>query len=211
MAADPLGACVDHLVYAAPDVDAAVDALERLTGVRASPGGPHPGRGTRNALLALGPASYLEVVGPDAAQPAPDAPRWFAVDALDAPRLVTWAARVPDLERAAEAARAAGLGAIAAGARVRPDGVRLAWRFTDPRAVVAGGVVPFLIDWGTSPHPAASAAAGVSLVSLRGEHPEAAHVASLLARLGLPLPVDPGAAPALVATLDTPRGRVTLR
>jgi hypothetical protein len=77
--------------------------------------------------------------------------------------------------------------------------------------VVAGGVVPFLIDWGTSPHPAASAAPGLSLASLRGEHPDAARVAALLARLGLPLPVDPGPAPALVATLDTPRGPVTLR
>src|SRR5690349_12928563 len=89
---------VDHLVYAAPDLDAAVNALAQLTGARASPGGPHPGRGTRNALLALGPASYLEIVGPDAAQPAPAEPRWLSVDAVDAPRLVTWAARVDDLD-----------------------------------------------------------------------------------------------------------------
>jgi len=33
---------------------------------------------------------------------------------------------------------------------VRPDGVRLAWTYTDPAALVAGGVVPFLIDWGVS-------------------------------------------------------------
>ena len=33
----------------------------------------------------------------------------------------------------------------------------------------------------------------------------------VLARLGLPLPVDEGPGPALVATLETPRGRVTLR
>jgi hypothetical protein len=77
--------------------------------------------------------------------------------------------------------------------------------------VVAGGVVPFLIDWGASAHPAAKAARGTSLVALRGLHPDAHAVRGVLAELGLPLPVEPGDAPALVATLETPRGTVTLR
>jgi hypothetical protein len=208
---DALLAHVDHLVYATPDVDATVDALERLTGVRATPGGPHPGRGTRNGLLSLGGASYLEVLGPDEEQPAPAGPRWMGIDTLDAPRLVTWAARVDDFDRVAEQARALGLGPVAAGSRRRPDGVLLAWRFTDPRVVVADGVVPFLIDWGTSPHPSATSARGLSLAGLRAEHPDTGRVRAALARLGLPLPVEQGPAPALVAMLETPRGRVTLR
>jgi hypothetical protein len=113
---------VDHLVYATPDVDATVDELARRTGVRATPGGPHPGRGTRNALLALGPTSYLEIVGPDAAQPAPAAPRWLSVDAVDAPRLVTWAARVDDLDAVAARARTLGLGGSSAARGSGPTG-----------------------------------------------------------------------------------------
>src|SRR5262249_11322359 len=56
---------VDHLAYATPDLEKGVAEIERLLGVRATPGGQHPGRGTRNALVSLGPTSYLEIVGPD--------------------------------------------------------------------------------------------------------------------------------------------------
>src|SRR5690349_1247131 len=96
---------VDHLVYAVPDVDAAVAALAERLGVRASPGGAHPGRGTRNALLALGDRAYLEIVGPDASQPAPARPRWLGVDDARVPRLTAWAAASPDVARDAAAAR----------------------------------------------------------------------------------------------------------
>jgi len=43
---------IDHLVYAAPDLDAACAEIERRLGVAPSPGGQHIGRGTRNALVA---------------------------------------------------------------------------------------------------------------------------------------------------------------
>jgi hypothetical protein len=204
---------VDHLVYAAPDLDPAVDGLARLLGVRAAPGGEHPGQGTRNALLGLGPTSYLEIVGPDPHQPRPPRPRWFGVDALEAPRLVAWAARESDLAGRVAAARRAGigLGEILAGRRRRADGVPLAWRFTDPRAILAGGLVPFFIDWGATPHPARTAPGGVELIALRAEHPAPAAARAMLRALGIHLAVERAVTPALVAEPETPRGRVELR
>jgi hypothetical protein len=204
---------VDHLVYAVPELDAGVAELERRLGRRATPGGKHPGRGTWNALMALGPSSYLEILAPDPEQEAPAGGRWFEVDGLAEARLITWAAKSADLER--QAARAASLGAplgaVRSGSRRRPDGTLLEWRYTDPTRLVAGGVAPFLIDWGTSAHPAESAARGLTLIALRAEHPDPARATRLLDAVGVSLPVVPGPRPSLIATLRTARGDVELR
>ena len=112
---------LDHLVYAVPDLDAGVADLEQRLGVRAAPGGPHPGRGTRNALIALGPESYLEIIAPDPAQSAPAGGRWFGVDPRTPARLAGWAAKGRDLPRlvAAAAQRGIPLGEVMPGARTR--------------------------------------------------------------------------------------------
>ena len=204
---------VDHLVYATPDLDLGVDRIERLLGIRATPGGQHPGAGTRNALIALGPDVYLEIVGPDREQPEPAQPRWFRIDELDAPKLVTWAAKSNDIARTSNAARQSGiqLGDAVVGSRRRADGVLLAWRYTDPRTSVANGIIPFFIDWGTTPHPSGSAAQGTSLQSLRAKHPDPEPVRKIARQLGLDLPIDHGSEPGLIATIISPRGTVELR
>ncbi len=211
--AHPLLARVDHLVYAAPDLQAGIDRVEQLLGVRASPGGQHPGRGTRNALVALGPGAYLEIIGPDPEQPTPAQPRPFRIDALAAPELVAWAAKTNDPAIVAQGAAQQGirLGPVIAGSRRRTDGVMLAWRYTDPRTVVADGLVPFFIDWGSTPHPSATAAPGATLAGFRGQHPEATRVRQMLSALGIPLEVQEGPRPVLIATITGPRGRVELR
>lgn len=204
---------VDHLVYATPDLNRGIEEIERLTGVRASAGGQHPGRGTRNALLALGPRTYLEIIAPDPEQAAPTSPRRFGLDSLTQSRLVGWGANDNDLEHLTEAAARHGvqLGQVISGSRQRPDGVVLSWRFTNPGTVLGDGIVPFFIDWGQSPHPAQTAAQGLTLINLRAEHPDPEHVRHVLRQLGLALPIKRGARPALVAVIRGPRGRVELR
>lgn len=203
---------LDHLVYATPDLDGTVAVLEEKLGVRAAPGGRHPGRGTRNALFGLSGRSYLEVIGPDREGPQPSGPRWFTIDELRAPRLVAWSVRDARLEERARTAQEAGipLGAIGTGSRMRPDGQLLRWRFTDPATLAAGGVVPFFIDWGEGAHPTDLLSEVLRLAELRLEHPQAEPVGRLLRNLEVPAQVHEGPSPRLSAVIEGPRGQTTL-
>jgi hypothetical protein len=210
---------VDHLVYLTTDLDAAVDELERTLGVRASAGGRHPRWGTRNALISLGTATYLEILAPDPDRapepdrPNPDMPTIFGLDRLEGPRLATWAAKEDELDARVAAAirRGVELGEIFPVSRERPDGVVLSWRLTDPEVVLGDGIVPFLIDWGASEHPAMGAPRGCTLVGLRAEHPDPALIRGMLESLGLALDVKRGSKSALIASIQTPIGEVELR
>jgi glyoxalase-like protein len=202
---------IDHLVLATPDLDATVAALAGR-GLVTSPGGAHDGLGTRNALADLGECAYLEVIGPDPDQPEPAQPRPFGVDGLPEARLVAWAVRVTDLDAAVATARSSGHdpGAARDMARLRGDGVRLAWRLTPPPGTVPQ-VVPFLIAWGDTEHPSRTAARGARLESFTATHPDPAGVRNRLEALGATgLTVERGPAPALRALIATPSGTVEL-
>jgi hypothetical protein len=92
--------------------------------------------------------------------------------------------------------------------RRRPDGVLLEWVLT-ASGPGGSGLVPFLIDWGVTAHPSASAPQGCRLTRLQGRHPCPSEVAAKLAAVGIALGVEAGPV-GLVATLDTPNGPVEL-
>lgn len=203
--APPAG--IDHLVFAAPTLEAGIGEVEVRLGVRPVPGGRHPAFGTHNALVALGSEIYLEVIAPDPGLPPPPRGVGFGAAAVNRPRLVTWALRSDDIRASAEAA---GLGGVGAGERELKDGSILRWRLSDPYAERCDGLVPFLIDWAGSPHPAASAPCGGHLAGFRLRHPTPRAVRARLSRLGLDLVVSEAAEPGLVAVIDAPAGRVEL-
>ncbi len=206
---------IDHLVYAVPDLAGGIDAMERVLGVRPAPGGQHPAWGTANALLALGPRVYLEVIGPDPDQPTPSRPRPFGIDRLSHGRLAGWAAKASDLDARVRASAQRGYhpGRVLPGSRRQPDGTLLTWRLTLPEDLQLpfDGLIPFLIDWQTiAAHPAAAAPNSGSLTVLRAEHPEPDQPQALLDALGIDLTLTRGPLPRLIAVIESPAGRVEL-
>ncbi|MFI0264509.1 VOC family protein [Streptomyces sp. NPDC017056] len=203
-------AVLDHLVLATPDLEQTAAQVAALTGVRPVPGGGHPGRGTRNVLLGLGDGAYLEIIGPDPGQPAPEAPRWFGIDVLTGPRLAHWAVRVRGIAGHVARARVLGYdpGEPVAMCRRTPDGGTLSWTLTPPRT--GGGLVPFLLDWGDTPHPAAGELPVVPLRSFTGTHPDPATIRAELGALGATLTVEAGDEPGLTAVLDGRNGPVSV-
>jgi catechol 2,3-dioxygenase-like lactoylglutathione lyase family enzyme len=180
---------LDHLVYATPDLEESVRLLAKLTGVRPVEGGRHLDLGTRNHLLGLGELRYLEIIGPDPDQPEPERPRPFGIDELTEPRLAAWAVRAADIEARVARSRTLGYdpGPIEPLSRRTPEGEVLRWRLTYPYEPV----VPFLIDWGRTPHPARRLPV-VPLTAFTGSHPRPAEARSRLAALGVDFEVREG-------------------
>ena len=202
---------IDHLLYAAPDLPSAVADLEERFGVRAQAGGRHIGLGTCNALLALGPQTYLEIIAPDPGQPEPSMPRPCGVDGVSRGGLAGWALACGDIDAAVARARSHGYdpGDVLDGQRATPAGTLLRWRMT--RNAMAGGLVPFLISWGDTEHPARSAPQGLILEAFHAEHPDPPSLAPLLTALGADVEIRPAASAALVARLSGPNGSKVLR
>lgn len=199
---------IDHLVYGCRELEVALDDIEALTGERPTPGGQHIGFGTRNYLLDLGGGTYLEVVGPDPHQGDPVSPRPFGIDDLSEDRLAAWAVATDDIE--SEIVRLAqeglDLGDSMSMERATSEGGELRWRLTAPRA----GVVPFLIDWGNSPHPTKTLQSPCELRALRIESPDLDSNKPIIEAFGVDVDLRPGFEDRLAATIDTPLGRVVL-
>ena len=185
---------LDHLIITVPDLEAGVAAVEEATGVRAIPGGSHPGRGTANFLLGLAPTgwpegahTYLEILGPDPQQEKP-ADGTLPLDAHLAtePTLQTWAIHPPAFLAKVAAANTAGIdfGEVQDMARDTAEGDRLEWRLTTRSPLPHEGAQPFLIDWGESVHPAEAALPTLELLEFRVESPEPEAARQVLEVLG---------------------------
>lgn len=179
----------DHLLFGVSDLDHGIDWFERRAGVRAALGGVHPGRGTRNALVSLGGAHYLEIIAPDPAQTLGD--RQFQLSTLAEPRLINFAVRTNNIDSTAASLRRAGVHAIGPsdGSRRTASGALLRWRTLRVESNLQAGEIdpiPFFIEWANdSQHPSTNAPGGCVIKDLRFEHPRADELVVILRTIGL--------------------------
>jgi hypothetical protein len=227
---------VDHLVVIAASLEQGVRWCEATLGITPGPGGEHPLMGTHNRLFSVAssafPRAYFEIIavqpGVTPARPA-GKHRWFDMDdavlqarvASEGPQLVHFVASVPGVHTAVKALAAQGLdrGTAVQVARQTASGL-LSWRITvrDDGQRLFYGALPTLIQWGEAGEDPAQAAhpldampaSGVTLEALQASHPRPEQLQGGYAAIGLAgVDVAPGP-PNLIATLNTPRGRVRL-
>jgi hypothetical protein len=220
---------LDHLVIAAPTLEAGVRWCEQVLGITPGPGGEHALMGTHNRLALLSsdayPKAYLEIIAINPqAQPSkgPGQARWFGLDEpglqqslkRQGPRLLHWVARVADLPAALAQTQQAGydLGQAVAASRQTAQGL-LSWSIAirPDGVLLLDGLLPTLISWGQQHPTDAMPPSGLRLKALHVSHPQA----SMLKDLWLQLGGDPSCLvdgpPGLCAILDTPRGEVRLQ
>jgi hypothetical protein len=200
---------LDHILLGSNDLNAGINFIEEHTGVRAAIGGVHPGRGTRNALLSLGERRYLEIIAPDPAQSKiadVGLALFNTLKSLTVPTLVGWAAHPGDIDMFAKKLRAASIefDGPREGSRARPDGRVLKWK-TVSLADDHNGVLPFFIEWdANSVHPSVDAPSGCLLESFAIVDPDPAGLKKVTERIGLDVPIEPGAKAHLHARFAPP-------
>lgn len=200
----------DHMLLGISDLDQGIAIMEERTGVKAVFGGVHPGRGTRNALLALGGQRYFEIIAPDPEQHVQ--PPYRELPKMREPRLLGWAVHTDDIAALAKKIRDAGIAiqGPADGSRARPDGKTLRWksfRLEDDQ----GGLLPFFIEWShDSVHPSVDAPAGCRLIRFSVVSPEPATLGAAYSRLGVEIAVERAEKAQLRAKIASPKGEVEL-
>ncbi|MGH9742212.1 MAG: VOC family protein [Candidatus Acidiferrum sp.] len=208
--ADEVPALLDHILLGCRDLDQCIAFVEQHTGVRATFGGVHPGRGTRNALLSLGEKHYLEIIAPDPQQSS--APDHYGFQKLTEPRLVGWAAHPGDLNRYATQLRDAHIAfeGPTPGSRKRPDGRLLEWKTLNLKHD-HGGLLPFFIEWSAGTvHPSADAPAGCKIATFELSAPNDADLKRVCNLLDLSVRIVKGEQPQLRATIAGSKGELAL-
>lgn len=209
----PANRTIDHIVYAVQNLEAGIEQFEQLTGVRPVFGGYHTTKGTKNALVRLGDACYLELLAVDHENTAVSGPRWMGVDLVQEPLITRWSLKSTDLAQDSKALQAyqADMGVIQGGQRKTAAGDWLRWQMILPLAEPLVEVVPFLTDWqASSVHPADALEGLCELIELRLVHPDPEKVQAALDKLASGIIVKAGEVVRIKLELKTPKGTVLL-
>lgn len=197
---------LDHIGFWCLDVDEAAASLVQDWDLESVQGGRHEGEGTHNRLIGAHDQTYVELIGPDPSQTARGPFRKLGDTLGDlAPCLAAY--RHPDLDEAASQGLAAGLKTAGPRSmqRTASDGSSLSWRvlfFEDE----SEPFFPFLIDWGTSPHPSASLKPVSNVQAISWATPEPAAFNRKLHALGIAALAHQSEERGLRIALETPNG-----
>lgn len=189
---------LDHVLLFARTLDLAMTRFGVLTGVNAQAGGAHPDHGSVNALASMG-TSYIELFA-----------RADGQGTGSGLEVIDYAMQCDDIEAVAAEGEALGLEPFwMDGQRMTAEGTLLRWRAFMFEGHDFAGLLPFFIDWGTTPHPSATSPDGISNPRLNGFHPDADKLALIYRQLGINVPVKAHAEPGLRLDITTPQGVVS--
>ncbi len=203
----------------AKELSQGISYVRECLGVDMPYGGVHLKMGTHNHLMRLGDHVFLEVIAVNPDIDSPDRPRWFGLDdpsvrrrISEQPTLLTWVVNTSDIDRFLRQSP------ISFGKAELVKRADLSWYFSlpDDGRLLAGGMLPYAIEWQTDRHPAVKMAdLGCRFQGLEIHHPYPSWFHSILASIGAtdlvkiyPLPQDRTSY--LTATIDTPWGKKTI-
>lgn len=204
---------IDHIVYKTKDLDASCDYFERLLGIRPVFGGYHKDRGTKNALLYLGPKSYLELIAVDHENEGAKPPRWMGVDFPGEDRIVRWAKKTSKLGHDAQllARHQPEMGKLHQGSRAMASGGTLTWQMSLPLAEPEVEPLPFLIDWtGSKHHPADKLEPVCQLVEFVVSDPQPEKLLPLWKGLEVGVRLQEGEEKGFSLEVNSPKGLVSI-
>jgi len=206
---------IDHLVIGAESLVQGVAYVQDCLGVDMPFGGVHAKMGTHNHLMQLGNDIFLEIIAINVDGVPPDRPRWFGLD--DAfirqqiavqPTLLTWIVNTQDISSLMKQA------AFPMGTAEFITRGNLSWYFGLPEdgRLLAGGMLPYAIQWQTDHHPSAGMAdLDCRFKGLEIHHPYPRWLESALASIGASDLVTikvlaKNTPPYMIAHIDTPDG-----
>lgn len=204
---------IDHLVYAVPDLEKAMDDFEEISGIRPTFGGYHRTQGTKNAVVNLENGCYLEFLAIDFDNKNIIAPRWMGVDFSSEAQITRWALKSDNLDADSKILKQYNLemGKISSGERQTTIGQLLKWEMILPLASPFVELAPFMCDWQNSEvHPSDTLPTQCELRSLEFTHPHPHALMLLFAELDVYSDVQKGTYTSIKAIINTPKGVIKL-
>jgi len=204
---------IDHLVYAVPDLEKAMDEFAKKSGVRPTFGGYHRTRGTKNAVINLANGCYLEFLAIDFENENIATPRWMGVDFIESGQITRWALKSDNLAKDSTILQQynSQMGEISGGERKTTTDKLLKWKMILPLPSPAVELTPFMCDWHSSEvHPTDSMSEEYTLLGLEFTHSQPEIIRTLFVDLQIENIISKGEKTSIKALIDTPNGVIKI-